>query len=926
MTSYESLCGARRLSLSAVAAAVSLLSACATTAPDGAASAAKAAAPAAVTSTAAATSSAPTAAAAAASAPNGAAKPPADPTAPKPFAEVSKDAKVQAGLFPIWRKDEKVWLEISKDMIGKPFLFTVNIASSIGERGLYASQMVADQMVEWRRIGNQIQLVALNTAFRGEGGGKLAVSQAFSPSLLAAGPVGSAEHPQTKAVLVDAGMFLTDIPGLSTRLEAAFRLPYAPDRSNSSFEATRADAKLSTLTARMHFFTPRIPAPPLVAPPAPVPTPPQTTPDPRSMFFSFVYNFQALPDLPMATRKLDPRLGHFGESYSDYGSDSKANVRVHMVKRWRLEKQDASAELSEPIKPITYWLDKNIPPQYRASVEAGILEWNKAFEKIGFKNAIHAKQQPDDADWDNMDSGHASIRWFVGSDVGFAIGPNHGDPRTGEILDADIGMSDVFARGSRRFVSDDLGSSAAAAVSATSALSLPALALDRRHQRHGAADYCSYANEASAEMGFALDLLEGRGEISPDSPEADAFVQAVIKDVIMHEVGHTLGLKHNFKASTTVSLKQLQDKAFTEKYGISSSVMDYNAYNLALKGEPQGSYSNTTLGAYDYWAIEYAYKPLPAETEVADLAKIAARSTEPLLAYADDIDAGVGGPYDGFDPDANRFDLGDDPLAYFKRRLALSQELWTRVQTRKPEVGGDPLRDRRSIVESFRQLARSAELTGKYVGGMHALRDLPGSTGRPAFSAVEPARQREALKFISSGLLSANSFHFRPEFLASQTLDYNEWERVQLSIPAAVSAVQTTVLDRLMSAYTARRLIDMPAFVAEKDRKSLVSLSEVYSTLNGAVWSELKTGTEIDGMRRNLQREHLKRLQAVLTRGGGPGLLADAYAMVRFHAVQLQSDLRAASAKGGLSIETRAHLAESLDTLSSVLKANMQRS
>ncbi|WP_310383182.1 zinc-dependent metalloprotease [Roseateles sp.] len=918
MTSYVSLFGARRLTLSAVAAAVSLLSACATTGPNAAAPAGAGTA----ATSAPASAAGPVAAAAvafpnaAASAPNASAKPPADPTAPKPFAEVSKDAKVQAGLFPIWRKDDKVWLELPKAMIGKPFLFTVNIASSIGERGLYASQMAADQLVEWRRIGNQIQLVALNTAFRGEGGAKLAVAQAFSPSLIAAGPVGSAEHPQSKSVLVDAGIFLTDIPGLSTRLEVAFRLPYAPDRSNSSFEATRADAKLSTLTARMHFFTPRIPAPPLVAPPAPVPTPPQTTPDPRSMFFSFVYNFQALPDLPMPTRKLDPRIGHFMESYSDYGSDSKANVRVHLLKRWRLEKQDAAAALSEPIKPITFWLDKNIPPQYRAAVEAGILEWNKAFEKIGFKNAIHAKQQPDDADWDNMDSGHASIRWFVGSDVGFAIGPSHADPRTGEILDADIGMSDVFARGSRRFISDDLGATPAVA----------ALALDRHGHKHGAADYCSYANEAAAEMGFALDLLEGRGDITPDSPEAEAFVQAVIKDVITHEVGHTLGLKHNFKASTSVTLKQLQDKAHTEQYGISNSVMDYNAYNLSLKGEPQGSYTNTTLGAYDYWAIEYAYKPLPAETEVAELAKIAARSTEPQLAYADDIDAGVGGPYDGFDPEANRFDLGDDPLAYFKRRLALSQELWSRVQDRKPVLGGDPLRDRRSIVESFRQLARSAELTGKYVGGMHALRDLPGTTGRPAFSAVEPARQREALKFISSGLLSANSFRFRPEFLASQTLDYNEWERTQLSIPAAVAVVQATVLDRLMSANTARRLIDMPAFVSEKERKGLVSLSEVHSTLNAAVWSELKTGAEIDGIRRNLQREHLKRLQAVLTRGGGPGLLADAYAMVRFHAVQLQSDLRAASGKGGLSVETRAHLAESLDTLSSVLKANMQRS
>ena len=868
---------------------------------------------------------------AAASAPAGAASaaaaakppvPPVDPAAPKPFADIIKDAKQQAGLFPIWRKDEKVWLEIPKDGLNKPFLFTVNVANSVGERGLYASQMSYEALVEWRRIGNQMQLIAINTKYRGEGGSKLAVSQAFSPSLVAGMVVASAEHPERKSVLVDAAFMLSDIAGYSTRIEAAFRLPFGLDRSNSFFEATRSDASISTFNARVHFATPRIPAPPLTPSPIPLPKPPQATPDPRSFFVTFVYNFSALPDKPMAARLSDPRLGHFTETFNDLSSDQKPNTRVHYVSRWRLEKKDPAAAMSEPVQPIVYWMDKNIPPKYRPAVSAGITEWNKAFEKIGFKDAVQAKQQPDDADWDNMDSVHASIRWFVGADVGFAIGPSSADPRTGEILDADIGMSDVFARGSRRFIVEDAG------VSSEQRLA-QFMAPGRTGHKHDR--FCTYAHEAASEMDFALDVLEARGDIAPDGPEAEAFVQDVIKDTIMHEVGHTLGLKHNFKASTTVSRAQLQDKNFTESQGISGSVMDYNAYNLAVQGEAQATLNNKTLGAYDYWAIEFAYRPLEASTEAAELAKIASRSVEPALAYADDADAGSFGS-DGIDPLANRFDLGDDPLAYYKRRLKLSQELWARVQSRQPQAGDDPLRQRRSLLAGFSQLQRASELVGKYVGGMYTLRDLPGSnTGRANFKPVEPAKQREALQFLATGLFSVDSFKFDPKFLANLGVDYNEWERDgPVNLRSVVLRAQTTAMDRLLAGGTAQRLLDLPNYLEPTERKGMISLSEVYATLQSSIWSELKNGSEIDGLRRNLQREHLRRLQATLTRGA-PGMPADALSLARLHATRLQADLRSAVAKtsgarSAASIETQAHLAESLGILNESLRATMQRS
>jgi len=441
-------------------------------------------------------------------------------------------------------------------------------------------------------------------------------------------------------------------------------------------------------------------------------------------------------------------------------------------------------------------------------------------------------------------------------------------------------------------------------------------------------DLCTYAADSSTEMAFALDLLEARGELEPDSPEAEAFVQNYIKDVITHEVGHTLGLRHNFKASTTVTREQLKDKAFGASKGISGSVMDYNAFNLALAGEPKGEPNMITLGAYDFWAIEYGYKPVEPAREEAELKAIAERSrSDATLAFADDGDAfnlDNGNP--GLDPLVNQFDLGDDPLAYAQRRVALSKELWVRVQQRAPQAGDDPQRARRSVLAGFNQLGRLPAMAAKYVGGMHTSHDLPDG-GKPNFRPVDPAKQREALRFLTSELFSIDSFHFKPEFLASLSPDYIEWNRTgPLAVPQAVLALQTQAMDGLLSPGTARRLLDLPVYLPENQRKGAISLNEVYTTVQGAVWSELKSGKDIDGLRRNLQREHLKRLQALLTRPS-PALPADAISLARLQAVELQSQLRGALArKGSMSVENRAHLDDALALVTEALRATLQRS
>jgi Met-zincin len=277
------------------------------------------------------------------------------------------------------------------------------------------------------------------------------------------------------------------------------------------------------------------------------------------------------------------------------------------------------------------------------------------------------------------------------------------------------------------------------------------------------------------------------------------------------------------------------------------------------------------------------------------------------------------------DPLANRFDLGDDPLDYYRKRLVLSRELWDRVQERKPDPGDDAVRQRRVLLSGFRQLGRASELVGKYVGGMNTVRDLPGRpNSRANFTPVDPAKQREALKFLATGLFAADSFRFKPEFIASLSPDYNEWERGGLvSVPGAVLQVQAAALDRLMSPGTASRLLDLPLYVPEAKRKGLISLPEVYTTLQDSVWSELKTGADIDRLRRNLQREHLKRMQAVLTRGSP--LPPDALGLVRVNAVDLQQQLRGASTSAKLSPEARAHVKDSLALLTEALRASIVR-
>ncbi len=837
---------------------------------------------------------------------------PAGPVAPgalKPMQEVLQDAKTIPGLLTLYQKEEKVWIALRPEQFNQLMFFAYNVPRSVGERGLYGGQMGGAQAVVWRKVGNQVQLIAKNTAFFAQAGTPQAqfVAESFSDSLLASAPVVAAPDPATQAVLIEAqALLMTDVPGYLTRLEAAYRMPFALDSRNSSFVALRNSAQLTGLEVQAHFSVPKLSAPPLTPSPIPTPPPPQATPDPRSLFVHFDYSFALLPE-PMAARVADERVGYFTVGRVDYTDDTTVKPRRHVIKRWRLEKQDPTAANSPVKTPVVFWLDKNIPEKYRQAVREGVLAWNLAFEKIGLQGALQVQQQTLGDEPTAMGARHAMVHWFSGADVGFAIGPSQADPRTGEILRADIGMSDVFARSARRTLVEDWETPA------------------QRPQAHdGLAaqqePFCHYAHAGAHELHFANDWMDSLG-LPLDSPEAEKLAQQYVKAVIMHEVGHTLGLRHNFRASTAYSLTQLQDPRFTREHGLSSSVMDYLPFNISAANDNQGDYVMGSLGVYDLWAIAYGYSPFDAQQEAAGLAQLTAQSTRPELAYATDEDAGYG-MAEGIDPQVNRFDLGADPLAYYKRRMTLSRQLWDRLPRLKLANGDSYERLTRSFNSGFRGLSQVAPLVAKFVGGELTRRDRAG-TGRPLYEAVPAARQREALALITQDFFRAESFRFEPQLLSRLAADpFERKSGPEVSVVSSVLALQRSILDPLFSPAVAARLLEAPLKAAPGVVP--LSLAQLHDSLQNAIWSEALQGQDASLLRRNVQREHLRRMTDVLLKPPAT-LPPDARSLMRLNAQTLVTQLRKALRRGRLNPETQAHFAESLNTLQTALQAPVQR-
>ena len=842
-----------------------------------------------------------------------------------PFLSVIQGAQRQEGLLPLWRKEDKVWLELSAKTLNKPLFFSPKLASGIGEGGLFGglmqsrwAQVGRPQWVTFRQVHKQVQLLAVNAAYTAQAGTPQAraVDAAFSPSLLGSAPLASAPHPQTGAVLIDVTpMLLSDMLGLGMQLQRTYRQGYSLDARNSTVLQARATPDKVVFEIAQHFATGSlaVPTPGASAGGAAAaasPSTPQAVPDPRSLFLTVHYTLSALPEQPMRPRPADARVGYFATTVTDFTDDLARTPRQHFINRWRLSKKDPSAPLSEPVQPIVFWLDPSIPEAYRPTITAGVLTWNLAFQAIGYRNAIEVRTPAPGQTVDTQATGQASIRWMTNAQPRFgAIGPSHVDPRTGEILGSDIALESLSSRSIRTVRSQILSSRPATTDQAGHA-----------HDEH-----CLHGDLAAEQLALGLDVLEAQGVIDPDSPQVRDFVLAYLKDTTMHEVGHTLGLRHNFRASRWRTAQELTHPQLTAEHGISASVMDYAPINLPAPGQSAGAPFQTTLGPYDFWAIAYGYGDLPEDPQQAKAAlkALAQRSAEPAmaeaLAYGTDEDNSG-----GLDPQALTFDLGRDPVAFAHTRLAIVRDLLARQATRVLTPQDDAALLRRSVSYALRDLARTSQTLMRQVGGVITRRDAPGS-GRDLLEPLPAAEQREALQVLLSDFLSDQAVALPPALLRRLAPDYLDRENTSdtdFSVAEQLLSLQRAVLNHLMTDTLAERLLDNADKMSDREARPL-TVAELHQGVRQAVWPPTPRSAHpaAASWQRNLQREHVSRLAASVLRSGGGR--ADARAIVRLEAETLLRQLQASASSDRTE---QAHRRACIDILQSALQAQVVRS
>ena len=833
----------------------------------------------------------------------------------------TEGAKKIDGLLPLYRKDEKLYLELKSANYTAEYIVLLSIARGIGSGPLLGGMSWGfgdDWVWQFRKIGNRVHIIRKNVRFRAtkDSPEASAVKNAYTDSVLFSLPV-LTKGPGGGDLIEVTSVFMSDLPQISQVLSG-----FAFSSTKSTFAEVKGFPKNTEIEVAATYASSGRSSIDSVA-------------DSRGVTINVHYSISKIPTTGYTPRLADDRIGYFLTVVKDYSKNSDQDNFVRYINRWNLQKADPKAELSPPKEPIVFWLENTIPFKYRKPIREGIEEWNVAFEKAGFVNAIEVRQQPKDADWDPEDINYNTFRWITSS-AGFAMGPSRVNPYTGQILDADI----IFDADFLTYWKQEFETFTPETVAAMTGGPLDLQSYRAEMERVGPfamqqLTACQRNQEMSRQFALGASFAMGRAATADElKVMKEELIMQGLKDVAMHEVGHTLGLRHNFKASTWKSLKEINNDGKPRPGGNVASVMDYNPVNVVGKDQKQGDYFTRTVGPYDLWAIEYGYKPFTGGTtgEVAELKKIAARSGEDGHAYATDEDTR------GIDPDpfSNRFDLGDDPVEFAKQRAALVKELLPDVVDRMTEEGDDYVQARRAFNILLASHGRSMFFAARYVGGLSLSRSHKGDKDAPPpVEVIDAAKQREALKLLGEQVFNEEPYMVPPKaynYMAASK--WNHWGagnslRPDFPVHEVILMWQDRVLAQLLSSLTLERMHDTELKVpADQDCFTTAELIETLTDLIFAELDDVKGGEytnrkpAISSARRNLQRTFLQRMSTLAM--GNSYAPQDCQTMAYAELGDLNAKIKKLlDSKVKLDSYTKAHLQESSSRIEKVLDARL---